>query len=1124
LICPSCGQENPEGARFCNACGALLTEVALERREERKVVTVLFCDLVGSTAQAARSDPEDVRALLSRYHERVRSELQRFGGTVEKFIGDAVMALYGAPKAHEDDPERAVRAALAIRAWAHDESDLQVRIGITTGETVVAIGTRPELGEGMAAGDVVNTAARLQSAAPVNGILVDETTFRATERVIVYHQTQPVDARGKEEPVAVWEAVQERSRFGVDVRQIGATPLIGRERERTVLTEALARVQEERSPQLVTLVGVPGIGKSRLVWELFRHVEAARELVTWRQGRSLPYGEGVAFWALGEIVKAHAGIFDTDVEADAAAKLGQAARLLVEDERDATWVERHLRPLVGLNSGTDVAVDRGEAFAAWRRFLEALGEQRPVILVFEDLHFAEDGLLDFVDYLAEWATGVPLLIVGTARPELLTRRPAWAGGKSNALTISLSPLSDGETANLVRALLNRSVLDAGLQQTLLERAGGNPLYAEEFARLVAAGRQPAELPETVQGIVAARLDLLPADEKRVLQDASVIGKVFWLGALAATGGAERRPLEERLHALERKEFFRRERAPSVAGETEYAFRHILVRDVAYGQIPRPERAAKHRLAAEWIESLARPDDHADLLAHHYFSALELASATGAETTQYAERGRVALRDAGHRALGLHAYPSAIRFYETAIGLWPDDGAELPELLFGFGRALAAAGDPRADGALQRARDALIALGAGARAAEACALLAEFCWYRRQRERSRRYLDEAGQLVGAEGASSSKAWVLSELSRYLMLAGENETAIRVGREALAMAEMLGLDDVRARALNNIGSTRCATGDAGGIGDLEQSVAIANALNSPEVARAYNNLSTVLGNFGHIGRSLELRRHALRAAERFGNRSMARFSTAALLFWDHATGNWNDYHAQARAFLEESERTGGWYQDAYVYSHLAQIATARAEEADAGALAQRAVELAREAGDPQVVLPVFAEVAFVEVELGNLDSARSHAEVCLREEAKYVSGVVPAESSLALVAIELGIEYELRARVEAAPAEDRWVPPLRAMLDCDYLAAAELYGQMALRPLEAHARLRAAEQLRAKGRHAEGGEQLERALAFFRSVAAVRYVRRGEALLAARAGGLGGPEEVHDDSSDRAAPGD
>jgi class 3 adenylate cyclase/tetratricopeptide (TPR) repeat protein len=1100
LTCPSCRQENPEGFRFCGACGAPLVAQPAERREERKVVTVVFCDLVGSTARAEVMDPEDVRALLSGYHERVRFELERFGGTVEKFIGDAVMALFGAPAAHEDDPERAVRAALAIRDWARDETELQVRIGITTGEALVAIASRPERGEGMAAGDVVNTAARLQAAAPVDGILVDETTFRATERIIDYAPARAVEAKGKKEPVAAREVVQPRSRFGVDVRQIGTTPLVGRKRERTVLTEALARVKEERSPQLVTLVGVPGIGKSRLVWELFRHIEAGSELVTWRQGRSLPYGEGVAFWALGEIVKAQAGILETDAEANTAAKLERAVWALVADERDATWVERHLRPLVGLES--DAGGDRGEAFAAWSRFVEALGEQRPLVLVFEDLHFADDSLLDFVDYLADWATGIPLLIVGTARPELLARRASWGGGKPNALTISLSPLSDEETASLVHALLERSVLDAELQQTLLERAGGNPLYAEEFARLVAAGREPAELPETVQGIVAARLDLLPSDEKRLLQDASVVGKVFWLGALASMDGTERETLVQRLHALERKEFLRRERAPSVAAETEYAFRHVLVRDVAYGQIPRAERGEKHRLAAAWIESLGRPEDHAELLAHHYLSALELAAATGAETTSFVERGRAALRDAGDRALTLHAYPSAIRFYEMAIGLWPEDDRDMPELMFSFGRALATAGDERADDALQGARNALIAAGAGARAAEACALLGEHWWHRAQRERSRGHLDQARRLVDAEAPSPSKARVLSQVSRYLMLAGEHESAVRVGREALAMAEELALDDVRAHALNNIGSARCNAGDVGGIVDVERSIEIASAINSPELARAYNNLSNLLGMLGQIQRALELRRKAVQVGERFGNRNLARFARVAVTVWDCQLGNWNEFSTAARSFLEESARFGGSYQDAQLYARLALIAAARAEDADARANVQRALELARAVGDPQLVVPVLGEAAFVEVELGRIAEARSHAAECLSERA-YLHVDVRPEVWLALEAIRLAVEPQLRAVVETAPPEDRWAPLVTALLDGEYLAAAELSGEMGLRPLEAHARLRAAEQLRAEGRHAEADEHLQRALSFWRSVGATRYVRRSEALLTATA---------------------
>ena len=319
-------------------------------RQERKVVTCLFCDLVGFTAQAESMDPEDVDALLSEYHEQVRYELERHGGTVEKFVGDAVMALFGAPTAHEDDPERAVRAALAIR----DGIELTVRVGITTCEVLVRLASEP--GEAMARGDVVNTASRLQSAAPENGILVDETTYRATARAIEYRAAHPVEAKGKTEPVLVWEAVQARSRPEVDVRRPRA-PLVGRTRELDVLVDALARVREERSPQLVTLVGEPGIGKSRLVYELFQRVEAEPELITWRQGRSLPYGEGVSFWALGEMVKAQAGILETEAEDEAARKLAAAVDRLLPEASESRWVEAHLRPLAGLAT-EETAADR----------------------------------------------------------------------------------------------------------------------------------------------------------------------------------------------------------------------------------------------------------------------------------------------------------------------------------------------------------------------------------------------------------------------------------------------------------------------------------------------------------------------------------------------------------------------------------------------------------------------------------------------------------------------------------------------------------------------------------------------------------------------------------------------
>ena len=361
----------------------------------------------------------------------------------------------------------------------------------------------------MASGDVVNTAARLQSAAPVNGILVDETTYRATRQAIEYGEAPAVEAKGKAEPISVWEATGARSRFGVDVTHHARAELVGRERELSVLRDALERARHERTPQLVTLVGVPGMGKSRLVYELSQIVDADPELITWRQGRCLAYGDGVAFWALAEVVKAQAGISERDTEAEAAEKLHSAVEDAFEDSGDARWVESHLRPLVGLEVETGLGGDRrGEAFAAWRRFLEALAEQRPLVLVLEDLHWADEGLLDFVDELVDWLSGVPLLVVCSARPELLERRPGWGGGKLNASTFGLSPLSQEQTAVLISHVLERTLLPAEIQQALLERSEGNPLYAEQFAQLYLerGSAEDLPLPETLQGIVAARLD------------------------------------------------------------------------------------------------------------------------------------------------------------------------------------------------------------------------------------------------------------------------------------------------------------------------------------------------------------------------------------------------------------------------------------------------------------------------------------------------------------------------------------------------------------------------------------------------------------------------------------------
>ncbi len=663
-------------------------------------MSVVFVDLVGSTARAERLDPEDVRAELASYHASVRTELERHGGTVEKFIGDAVVAVFGAPVVHEDDAERAVRASIAIRDTVAGPG-VSLRVAVNTGEALVSLGARPDEGEGMVAGDVVNTAARLQSAAPVDGILVGEGTYRSTSHVIEYREVEPIVAKGKDEPVPAWEVVAARARFGSDVEQAPLAPLVGREQEVDQLRAALGRVRRERAPELVTLVGVPGMGKSRLVAELFQIVDADPELITWRQGRCLPYGDGISYWALGEMAKAQAGVLESDSAEVAEAKLAEAVEALVPDRDVAAWVVGHLRPLVGLGGEPGAGAEaRGEAFAAWRRFLEALADQRPTVLVFEDLHWADDGLLDFVDGLVDRAGGVPLLVVCSARPELLTRRSGWAGGKANAVTLSLSPLSNEDTSRIVAGLLSQAVLPAETQQTLLRRAEGNPLFAEEYVRMLrdrgllrregSVWRLDAtgvDVPETVQAIIAARLDALTAGEKALLQDASVVGKVFWQSAVEAIAGLSRWEVDELLHSLERKELVRRERRASVAGETEYAFRHVLVRDVAYGQIPRARRADVHERAAGWIEGLGegRAEDRSEMLAHHYLAAIELLRASGRDAGALAPRACAALREAGDRGWALSALEASARAYRAALELMARDDPERPNVLLSLGR-------------------------------------------------------------------------------------------------------------------------------------------------------------------------------------------------------------------------------------------------------------------------------------------------------------------------------------------------------------------------------------------------------------------------------------------------------
>jgi class 3 adenylate cyclase/tetratricopeptide (TPR) repeat protein len=1078
--CPSCGTLATRELAFCTTCGAALVDLSeAVTAEERKTVSVLFADLVGFTTRAEELDPEDVGGLQTPYYVRVKKEIENFGGTVEKFIGDAVMAVFGAPVAHEDDPTRAMLAALAIRdALAELNVDdpglqLRIRIAVTTGEALVRIGARPDKGEGIAAGDVVNTAARLQAAAPVDGILADEATWRASQHLIEYRAAEPVQAKGKAEPVPAWEAVSRIARFGVDIAFRGGAPLVGRQEELAALRDAMARAMRGRGPQLVTLVGAPGLGKSRLVWELYEAVHTDPDLlVAWRQGRSLPYGEGVAFWALGEMTKAQAGILESDDAKVAETKLRAAVETVVQDETEARWVEGHLRPLTGLGGAGEAGPEaRNEAFAAWRRFFEAIAEGYPLVLVFEDLHWADDGLLDFIDYLTDWAGDVPLVLVCTARPELLDRR-LWGGGKRNATTISLGPLSDSETDLLLGSLLDNGLLSPERRRQLLARAGGNPLYAEEYVRMLAQAREELPLPETVHGIITARLDTLPGDEKALLHAAAIVGKVFWVGALAAALGIARDEVERGLNALSRREFVRRERRSSVAGETAYVFRHVLVRDVAYGQIPRARRAESHRSIAEWLESLAfdRPEDLADMVAHHYSTALAFTPASDLPHDDLADSARRALRDAGDRSLSLSAFPAAARFYREALALWPFD-AERARLLLGLGRALFHSEAGGADVLSEAAAD-LRRLGDVEEAAEAELLLGEIHFGEGRRDQAFTDLHRAIDLLSAEPLSRAKATVFSTLSRFLMIADEAEEAIRVGRQALEMADALELQELRAHVLVSLGVARVSTGDLGGIGDLELGIAIAEDVNPLESIRGYLNLGSIYAHLGQLHRGFELHARGRERAERLGDATRIAWLRTEFAYEHYWRGQWVDALELAEELVAAGPESGPHRIEIDGRLVRAWIRLANGELEGARDDAGKALAFAREAKDPQALFPALALSAHVALACGQEEDARAHVLELLDAWGEQ-DATLPSywTADLAVSVQGLGDGSLFLATASRARMQTAWLEAACAVASGEFGRAANLYATIGSAPDEASARLRAGETLLADGRRAK-----------------------------------------------------
>ena len=1009
--CAVCGQDNPGGFRFCGACGAPLAAPPRAPAEERRLVTVLFCDLVGFTARSDQADPEDVGALLRPYHTRLRTEIERLGGTLDKFIGDGVMAVFGAPVAHEDDPERAVRCALGILA-ASAELQLTVRIGITTGEALVRPGVARQT-EGVV-GDVVNTASRLQGVAPAGGVVVGEATFRATSRAFDYQELGPVPVKGKADPVPVWRLLAARSRTGIEAIRRAGTPFVGRKAELDLLEGLFERTLADRTVRLVTVVGEPGVGKSRYVSELATSVDDRPELVTWRQGRCLPYGDGITFWALGEIVKAQAGILESDPPAEVTGKLRAALDSLIPDPPEREWLRARLAPLLGVAGPDAVKAERDELFAAWRRFVEAMASDHPLVLVVEDLHWADPTMLEFLQHLVERSADLPLLIVATARAELLERHPGWGDGTPAATRIPLGALTDLEVARLVASLVGRAMLPVGVQALLLERAGGNPLYAEEFARLLADQGLVAEnqvdgevaavpdipVPETVHGLIAARLDTLAPEVRALVQDAAVVGRVFWPGAVAAMDGGDRdggEAVQAALAELERKQLVQRTRTSSVQHQDEYVFWHALVRDVAYAQIPRAGRARRHQAVAEWVEAVAgeRVGDLAEVVAHHYGQALTYARAANepqAQIDKLVEPTRRFLVLAGDRTINLDL-DRARAYYRQAVELGQPRDPERPHLLVRTGRVAFQSGDyPEAVAVYEEAIADLRASGDLQGLGATLGRLATVLWNQGDTRRANAVLTEAIELLEREPPGPELVSVYVRMAGDRVVSGHASEALDWADKALALADELGgLPRIRPRALDVRGMARCDLGDFGGMDDLRAGLALGLELGSGyDTAVLYNNLAEPVWLVEGPRAAMAVCEDGVDFAERRGLSEAAMWLRASTLGPLLDLGRWEEAVVLADEAIAWDLAHGGDYLAIGCRRYVTVILAWQGDLIAARDLSAKVLPRARDIDDLQQLVPALVNAALVEHASGDRAAALSLVEEAARTTAERAGG--------------------------------------------------------------------------------------------------------------------------------------
>jgi class 3 adenylate cyclase/tetratricopeptide (TPR) repeat protein len=815
IACPACGEANRPDGRFCKSCGAAMGSDAPKAQQaataERRLVTVLFTDLVGFTTFAEDRDPEHVRELLSRYFATATDLIQRHGGTVEKFIGDAVMAVWGTPVAHEDDAERAVRAALelvdAVRVLS---PALQARAGVLTGEAAVTLGAQ---NQGMVAGDLVNTAARLQGVAEPGTVLVGEATMRAASGAIVFEPIGDHSLKGKTAPIPAWQALRDvAARGGQGRADALEPPFVGREEELRQLKEQLHAVGREHRVRLVSITGPAGIGKSRLVWELEKYVDGVTESIWWHRGRSPSYGEGITFWALGEMIRRRAGLAEDDDEATTREKIAATLAQHVPEAADRERIEPALLTLLGVEPAP--AGGRDTLFPAWRLFFEKIAASGTTVLVFEDLQWADSGLLDFIDHLLDWLKALPIMVVTLSRPELFDRRPDWAAGRRHLTALALEPLSDASITELLAGLVP-GLPDAAMR-AIVARAEGMPLYAVETVRsLMADGHierkgdvyQPVgdlsklAVPESLRSLIASRLDALDASDRSLLQDAAVLGQVFSADALAAISGATTDGLEPKLRALVRRELLELESDPQSPERGQYRFVQSLIREVAYGTLARRDRRVRHLAVARHYEGQG-DEELAGALASHYLAAPQT-SDEGPEADAVAVQARLALSAAADRAASLGAPDEAVTFLEQALSVTtaPGDRAELLDRA-----AQAAAAGARTDAAryATAAIDAFRELHDPIGVARATGRLGQILLDTREVGKAVEVLEAAISAAEKIDAPSVLAETLAYMARAYMRGADQDKAIAAADRSLIIAERLNLEEVVTEALLNKGS--------------------------------------------------------------------------------------------------------------------------------------------------------------------------------------------------------------------------------------------------------------------------------------------------------------------------------